>query len=244
MTVRTLLAAALFTACGSVALAQHDAQPTKPSKPMPAPAKAPERPAAAQPGSGGEDMQKMMEAMEAAGKPGPGQENVAQLAGEWDCLVKFQTVPGQPWMESHATASSKMIYDGRYLQEEVTGEFSGMPFHGMGILGFNNLSKQYQGTWIDNMSTQIETLVGTYDSSKKTFTMNADLDDPMTGKRTHNKQVTVINSADKHTSEFFEVSDDGKEKKVMEITYTRAPDRRPMMDQPAHAPAKPASPTR
>jgi hypothetical protein len=91
------------------------------------------------------------------------------------------------------------------------------------------------------MSTQIMTSAGSYDAAKKTFTMTGEGDDPMTGKKKREKEVLVVNSPDKHTSEFFEVGADGKEFKTMEITYTRRTGggERGMQDKPA-----PDQPTR
>lgn len=223
MRVRTMVAAAVGGALlASPAWGQHETQPGKPMTPG---AKAP----MGQPGEMDAKTKEMMAAMEAAGKPGPNHEAIAQLAGEWQCAVKYQMDPSQPWAESQGSARAQMLYDGRYLHEEFTGDFAGAPFKGTAVLGYNNLSKQFQSVWIDNMSTQIEVATGTYDAATKTFTLAGQCDDPMTGKAKHTKEVTTINSADKHTSLFYEVGTDGKETKVMEIVYTRG--KGPMMDQ-------------
>ena len=49
----------------------------------------------------------------------------------------------------------KMLLDGRFLQQEFTGEMMGQPFSGVGINAYDNLRKRYVTTWIDTMGTGI-----------------------------------------------------------------------------------------
>jgi hypothetical protein len=144
------------------------------------------------------------------------------MAGEWTCKVKYQMDPSQPWQESQSTATITALMDGRYIQEVDAGQMGGMPFSGMGLYGFDNVSGKYVSTWIDNMGTGIETSVGTPDASGKVITWIATMNDPMTGKAKSSRMVTTVVDDNHHTIEMFGVPPGGKkEMKMMTIDYVR-----------------------
>ena len=216
MKVQTLLAAlAACTLACAPAMAQKDTKP--------APGISTKRPATAQPDKkAGPSEEEMMRLMQEAGNPNEHHKNLEQMVGEWDAVVKYRMDPAAPWSESKGSASSTMIYGGRYLRESFKGDMEGMPFEGTSIMGYNNLGKQYESTWMDSMSTGIMFMTGSYDAAKKSFSIAGDSFDPMQGgKKKHTRIVTTISSPDKHTAEFFEPGMDGKEMKTMEIVYTR-----------------------
>jgi hypothetical protein len=55
--------------------------------------------------------------------------------------------------EKHATCTNTMILGGRYQQSMIKGNMMGMPFEGMGLLGYDNAQKLFYSTWVDNMGT-------------------------------------------------------------------------------------------
>jgi hypothetical protein len=247
MKARAILAA--LVACGlmgSSAFAQRGNQPDKPAGKPPAQPASPGKPGdkpgdKSAPGQD-EKQKKMMEAMEAAGKPGAAQEKMAQFAGQWDATVKWRMDPDAPWTESPGSSSNQMWYDGRYLHQNFSSDMQGMPFKGMSVMGYNNLTKEYEATWIDNMSTGIMFMTGKADAAGKVFTFTGEGADPMQpGKKKRMREVTTINSAEKHTSEFFESGPNGKEFNSMTIVYTK---KAGGSDSPAPikpAPAKPGN---
>ena len=109
----------------------------------------------------------MMDKMAKAATPGAPHAMLTKMAGEWSCKVKYQMDPSQPWQESQSTATVTGLMDGRYIQEVDSGQMGGMPFNGMGLYGFDNVSGKYVSTWIDNMGTGIMSSVGTADASGK-----------------------------------------------------------------------------
>lgn len=143
------------------------------------------------------------------------------LAGSWESKLKFRMAPEQPWGETSGTEYNQIWYDGRYLHTTYKGEFGGMDFKGLSIMGYNNATKQFESTWIDNMSTGIIMLTGSYDAKTKTFTFSGDAKDPVDGKVKKMKEIIKITGSDSRTSEFFETGKDGKEFKSMEVAYTR-----------------------
>jgi hypothetical protein len=114
-----------------------------------------------------------------------------------------------------------MILGGRYLQETMSSSVMGMPFEGMGLLGYDNLRKQYTGVWLDNMSTQITSYSGTYDVKAKAFLMTSESIDAVSGEMMHSRMVTTLVDKNKHIFEVFSPGPDGKEIKNMEIIYER-----------------------
>src|SRR5689334_22239372 len=95
-----------------------------------------------------------MEAMMKAGAPGDAHKKLDSLVGSWDATVKTWMQPGAP-MESHGTSQNTWVLGGRWVEERFTGDFMGMPFNGVGYTGYDNIKKQYVGTWMDNMSTSV-----------------------------------------------------------------------------------------
>ena len=167
----------------------------------------------------------MMDKMMKAATPGPQHAMFAKMAGEWNCTVKYQMDPSQPAQESQSTATITTLMDGRYIQEVDAGVMSGMPFSGMGIDGYDNVSGRYVSTWIDNMGTGIETSEGTADKTGKVITWTSTMNDPTTGKPAHSRMVTTIIDDNHHTFEMYSTPPGAKkEMKVMTIDYVRKQD--------------------
>ena len=51
-------------------------------------------------------------------------------------------------------------------------EFMGMPYNGMGALGYDPDKGKFVGTWIDNMTTSLTTMEGDYDPDSRKLTMH------------------------------------------------------------------------
>jgi hypothetical protein len=189
--------------------------------------KAPAKPEAKAGGPPGEAEMAMM--MELA-KPGENHKLLAQGAGTWDYTVKFwmSPDPNAPPSEATGTAVLKTVMDGRYLVGDHAskmqmpgpdGKPMDMDFKGMSIEGYDNASKKFVSSWIDNMGTGIMNSEGDYDAATKTFTYRAEVS-MMPGTKTKIRQVIKIDDKDHHTFEFYE-DRGGKEVRTMVIKYTR-----------------------
>jgi hypothetical protein len=167
------------------------------------------------------DTEEMMKKMEVAGTPGAPHKALDALVGEWNAEAKFWMTPDAPPSECKGTATVRSIHDGRFVQEEFSGDFMGQPFKGLGITGYDNMKKKYVSTWTDNMSTAIMTTEGTADSSGKKFTFHGKADCPITGEKDKvTKCILRIDSPTKHTFEMHDPSL-GDKSKTGEIVYTR-----------------------
>ena len=107
------------------------------------------------------DMQTMMEVYTKLATPSAPHKMFAILAGTWTTKTRAWMEPDKPPMEGTGTCQQKMLLDGRYLQQEYTGEMMGSPFTGINLIGYDNHTKKYVSTWIDSMSTGIYYFEGT-----------------------------------------------------------------------------------
>jgi hypothetical protein len=166
------------------------------------------------------EQQKEMEAWQKAGAVGPEHERFAKMAGKWKAEVKFWHAPGEP-ETSYGTADFKTILGGRYLEETFHGEAMGQPFEGRGITGYDNIKKKYVSLWLDTMSTSVMTSEGKWDSAAKGIASTGECTDP-NGVTSKTRSQCREESDGKHVFEMYKTGADGKEMKVMEVTYTRS----------------------
>src|SRR3989338_2792101 len=114
--------------------------------------------------------QKMMMAnMEAYTTPNEHHDVLKTLEGNWQAEVKFWMDPAQEPQTSTGTSNATMIFGGRFLEQTYTGMMMDQPFEGRGILGYDNIQKEFQGIWIDSMGTGIMKSTGQYDEATKTI---------------------------------------------------------------------------
>ena len=161
----------------------------------------------------------LAQAQEEFPKPGPEHQLLKQMAGKWAGDVKFYfDAEGAP-MESQGEFVAKMDVGGFFLITEYKSEFGDQPFQGRGIMGYNTFDKKYAGVWVDSMSPAIFTTVGEWDKAGKVYTeiMEGPGHD---GKPLKMRIVTRIKDTNNMDVTMFTI-EEGKEKQMMEIAYTR-----------------------
>ena len=163
----------------------------------------------------------MQEMMMKAATPGPEHAKLSKLVGEWNLSLKYTMDPSQPMVEAKSTSVVTSLMDGRYFQEVSTGDMGGMPFSGMGITGYDNVTRKYVSTWMDNMGTGIMMSEGAANAAGDVISWAGDASDPMTGKKTRYRLVTRFVNDNQHVFEMYSKGPNGKEMKIMEITYDR-----------------------
>ncbi len=166
------------------------------------------------------DPQAMMELWKQAATPGEPHKLFATLTGSWTTQTKEWMEPGKPPMESAGTAEIKMVLDGRFLYQEFNGQMMGQPYHGLGMDGYDNITKKYVTAWFDTMGTGIFFMEGTASSDGKTITLRGSHPEPGGGKMSHRAIWKLI---DHNTQQFdmYGAHHGHKETKMMEIVYTR-----------------------
>ena len=166
------------------------------------------------------DFQAVMEVYQKLATPGAPHNVLARMAGTWNAKVRSWMEPGGPPAESAGTSEAKMILGGRFLHMDFAGDMMGSPFTGVGVTGYDNHTKKYVSTWIDSMGTAILFFEGSGSADGKTFTQECLYDDPIKGPMKW-RSVTRIVDENNHLFEMYGTGKNGKEEKMMEITYTR-----------------------
>jgi hypothetical protein len=172
-------------------------------------------------GTMSKEQQAMMDAMMKAMTPGENHKLLASLVGEWTFVNRMWMDPAAPPTESTGTATYTTIMGGRYVQGEYKGVMAGMPFEGVGVTGYDNVSKQFVASWIDNLGTGIMYMTGKFDPATKAFSYTTVMDDPTKpGTKLRVREVIRLVDRDKHVMEWYEIRG-GKERRTMEIVYAR-----------------------
>lgn len=161
-----------------------------------------------------------MAAMMKHAEVGPYHKKLEPMIGEWTFKAAFSMAPGVPAKEMNGTASRKWLFDGRFMHDSAKGA-EAMPFQGMGLTGYDNSTKKYNGVWVDSMTTSIMISTGEVDSTGKVFTYHRDEFNPMYGQRVKARDVVTVVDNDHHTMEFYTTPPGGKEYKSGTIKYTR-----------------------
>jgi hypothetical protein len=161
-----------------------------------------------------------MEAYMQAGTPGAPHQMLASTVGTYDIKIKSWHDPNGPATEETGTATRKMILGGRVLVEDVNSTMMGSPFSGQGLRGYDNVSGKYWSLWMDSMSTGMMTSEGTCDD-KNGCTFNGSWNDPITKGPYKVRMTTRWTTPTTEVFEMYGPGKDGKEMKMMEITYTK-----------------------
>lgn len=164
--------------------------------------------------------QKMMEAYQKAGTPGPQHAALAKEAGTYDLSIRAWMSPGAPPTMDKGTATRTMTLDGRVLTEDMQAAMHGQPFTGHGMQGYDNVTGRYWSTWNDSMSTGLMVNDGTCDDGGN-CTFNGSWNDPVTKAKVNARMTTKWTSPNVQMFEMYAPGPDGKEAKMMEITYTK-----------------------
>jgi len=166
------------------------------------------------------DPQAMMEVYTKLAAPGEQHKQLASLAGSWTTKTKEWMEPNKPPTESTGSAEMKILLDGRFLQQELTGQMMGQPFSGIEITAYDNLLKRYVTSWMSTMGTGIFTMEGTASTDGKTITLKGQHAEPGGGYMKH-RAIWKIVDRNTQTFDMYGTHPGGKEWKMMEMTYTR-----------------------
>jgi hypothetical protein len=207
------LVAAVGVALGAVvSIAQADPAKDKPAS-LPPDFKLPK-------GWTMEDLQACM----AAGTPGEIHKKLAKDIGTWKGKQSMWMGPDSEPVKSDCSSTVTPLMDGRYIKVDFSGEIPGMgPYSGLGVVGYDNVSKQIQATWIDNHGTGISFGKGELSPDGKTLTINYEFTCPVTKKPATMRQVETYKSPTNKVMEMFGTDPkSGKEYKMMSLDMTKS----------------------
>lgn len=161
-----------------------------------------------------------MQAYQQAGTPGPQHAGLAMTAGDYDVTIKSWSAPGAPPTESAGSVTRKVMLGGRVVSEELTSSMYGQPYTGFGLTGYDNVSGKYWSTWNDSMNTGLTVAEGSC-TPQATCSFIGHWNDALTRKQASARMELRWTSPAVEVFEMFGAGPDGKEMKMMEITYTR-----------------------
>ncbi|MEP7095667.1 MAG: DUF1579 domain-containing protein [Flavobacterium sp.] len=162
------------------------------------------------------DSAAQMKAWKEYATPGNPHKMMADETGTWNCDMTFWMEPNGKPEKANSTAIIKMILGGRYQEANYKGTMMGQPFEGKSTLAYNNASKEYTTTFIDNMGTGMMIAVGKYDEKSKSMELKGETVNPLNGKKTPYREIYTIVDPTTRKMEMFDTKN-GEEFKSMEI---------------------------
>lgn len=149
-------------------------------------------------------------------------ELLKSLEGRWMVTTSYWMDPADAPQVSEGISQAVMIMNGKFLEQTFNGTAMGQPFEGRGIMGYDNLKKEYTSVWFDNMATGIMMSSGQYNPETKVLSLEGSLSCPITQEaRRWMREALTIKDVDNYTYESFMKDKDGKEYRAMEIVYKR-----------------------
>ena len=95
------------------------------------------------PAMSAEEMAHMQEYMKLM-QPGEAHKGLHYYVGVWDTVTKvWMGGPGTQAMESAGMSTFKSVLGGSWIMEEHTGSMMGMPYNGIGMMGYDNYKNLY-----------------------------------------------------------------------------------------------------
>jgi hypothetical protein len=153
--------------------------------------------------------------------PSKAHEMLAKDTGVWDANMTFWMPDNPEAQKATSKAEYKMILSGLYQEGKYSGNIFGMPFEGKGLMAFDNETEEYISTWVDNMGTGIMVTRGKYDEASKSITLFGEQVVPGTKKSKKVKEVITYMDDNNQKMEMFDILENGKETKTMEIVSKR-----------------------
>lgn len=233
---------AIVAVAGSLGWAQPGTKDATPTKPASAPHGQPAAPAGQPQLPPGMTMDDLKAYMDAA-TPGAMHARMQECVGTWTGTVNHWMAPDTKPVSGACKAVFSSMMDGKFVKMELTTETPMGPMTGMGIYGFDNVSKKFQSSWIDSMGTGMMYGTGDLTDDKTTINWSFGFTCPIT------KKACVMREIDRRVDANTTIIEmhgpdpkTGKEFKVMEVTMKRTPTPNSAPAAPAHTPTTPTTP--
>ena len=150
---------------------------------------------------------------------GPEHDKLAALAGTWDIKFKHRDGPDAAWQEDTGTAICETVLGGRYLLEKLDCTYSGTPYKGVRVHGYDNLEGDYFNIWMDTLGTWPVLSRGTVDEDD-VLRYHGRWKDHATPAGRPFKTIVKRDGENTWHLAFYDTIDE-EEVKVLEATYTR-----------------------
>jgi hypothetical protein len=168
-----------------------------------------------------EAAERAMQALAAAAEPSEHHEHLSVREGAWTARARFIPPDGSEPIDSRTDVQSEMIMGGRFLKSVHNGELLGRRLLGLGFDGYDNVTKQHQSLWFDNLGTAMLYMTGTCSQEGNRVTTYGEMTDPETGELKQLEAVTTVRNSRLYTFEMSEKSADGEYVKTFEVVFTK-----------------------
>ena len=146
---------------------------------------------------------------------------LAAFAGEWDVTATMGAADGTPQGTGSMKSRESIVCGGRWLLTRVDGTFVDMPFHAVGLMGFDPVSKRYVNYWADSFGAYLANSQGNANDDGTKFEMSGP-SIGMDGSETTMDETLTFEGADARTSRMLTKSKDGAVVGTMTIRCIRA----------------------
>jgi hypothetical protein len=157
------------------------------------------------------------EAVERAGAMGEHHQLLERYVGTWTWRMREWSDPAADPIEFGGALEIHPAMGGRFVEGTFTG---GGGFEARWVIGFNNVSTQYESVFYYTGNTAIETTTGAVDPDDGTLLMSGTTLDPLARAPRERRIVTTFVSTDE-IREVGYARRGGREVKTYEMTYRR-----------------------
>jgi hypothetical protein len=161
------------------------------------------------------------QALDKAMTPGEGQKRLEPMIGSFDVTVLVWPARGKPPLEYKGSAVNTWVLGGRYVQTMLSTVMDGEAFDGIGYYGYDNTTKTYQASWMDNGSTAIGWYRGTLDKAGRSAVLNSVQATSGDGKPLALELRVSIADGGDHVTQMWGAPAGGKAFKLMELRSVR-----------------------
>ncbi len=122
---------------------------------------------------------------------------LSRAVGTWDAEMKtWARGPDADPIVSKGTEVVKLMPGGLWLQTEYHGKVGEIPFHALGVTGYDPKKARYVGSWVDSMSPALLVMEGDFDTKTKSLTMTTSGTEHATGKPYEAKMTSIFTDKD------------------------------------------------
>ena len=174
--------------------------------------------------TGPQAAKKMLDEYAKAATPGKFHELLKPLVGTFAATATYAADPGAAGagtLTSQGTSTNALILGERFLQQDYVGRLGDREFHGLTIIGYDNVTAGYEAVSCDEASTTLFTMDGSASDDGKTITFSGQAGDPASGRVQSFRRVLRIEGQDRHVLEMFEPDAAGQLRKTVTVTYER-----------------------
>jgi Protein of unknown function (DUF1579) len=162
-----------------------------------------------------------LQSLDKAMTPGEGQKRLEPMIGTFDVTVLVWIDRSNPPLEYKGSAVNTWVLGGRYVQTMLAAVMDGEVFDSIGYYGFDNATRTYQVTWMDNGSTAISWYRGTLDKSGRSALLKSVQASSAAGRPIELELRVSIAEGGDHVTQLWGAPNGGKAFKMMELRSVR-----------------------